>query len=348
MKVIMARAIARATETSLQSNTTMAPKKESGYDLALYGLDNGQFYAIHLPALTCIFLSLITAILVICFSFKHQRISTFFTWTKSERFVVYLAICDALFNICHSMDHLHIVITKDHVYPKALCEFYGIMLAEFITAQNLMVNVVSINAFVLIYFRKKLEFGKYDWKLLLWMFGTPFLAGMIALGTGSMGPNGTFCYFDGVKGEYANLFFTTVPLLLILTVNIIMYILTWYRIQKEEPKFKDVSGKDAHVVRASHRAAKTMSLFVAAFFIQWWAMALYGVWQLVADVPQALFQFVTTFSNIGGILNGIVYVIIRRKKGENHSEIPSESSKKFSRMNNNHSVSNIETQHTSF
>ena len=60
------------------------------------------------------------------------------------------------------MDHLHIVIKKDHIYPKELCEFYGFMLAEFITAQNLMVNIVCINAFVLIYFRRNIDFGKGD------------------------------------------------------------------------------------------------------------------------------------------------------------------------------------------
>lgn len=45
-------------------------------------------------------------------------------------------------------------------------------------------------------------------------------------------------------------------------------------------------------------------------------MALYGVWQLVDEnlVPQALFQFVTTFSNVGGVLNGIVYIVIRKRK----------------------------------
>ena len=57
-----------------------------------------------------------------------------------------------------------------------------------------------------------------------------------------------------------------------------------------------------------------MSLFVLAFFIQWWAMTVYGVWQLVKDVPQLLFNFVTTFSNVGGILNGIVFIIIVRRK----------------------------------
>ena len=123
------------------------------------------------------------------------------------------------------------------------------------------------------------------------------------------------CYFDGVKGEIANVFFTTVPLLLVLTINIVLYILTWIRLRTEAKRLKYVLGKDAKTVRASHGAARTMSLFVVAFFVQWWAMAVYGIWQLATDdVPQLLFQFVTTYSNIGGILNGIVYIIIRRRK----------------------------------
>jgi len=108
---------------------------------------------------------------------------------------------------------------------------------------------------------------------------------------------------------------TTVPLTLILIINVILYFLTWQRIKKEEPKFKGIDGREAKRVRASHRAARTMSLFVTAFFIQWWAMSVYGIVQVSSqiEVPIELFQFVTTFSNVGGILNGIVYVIIRRR-----------------------------------
>lgn len=170
-------------------STTTKPL-ESGYDLPITGLDNGQFLAIHVPALVCIICGLISAITVIAVSFTNQKAKTFFKWTKSERFAVYIAICDAFFNICHSMDHLHIAITRNHVYPKSLCRFYAFMLAEFITAQNLMVNVVSINAFVLIFYRKNIDFGEYDWRLLLWMFGTPFGAAIIALSAGTLGPNG--------------------------------------------------------------------------------------------------------------------------------------------------------------
>lgn len=98
-------------------------------------------------------------------------------------------------------------------------------------------------------------------------------------------------------------------------MNIVLYFLTWQRISVEGKRLKNALGKNAKSIRASHQAARTMSLFVTAFFAQWWAMALYGTWQLIDEnVPQALFQFVTTFSNIGGILNGIVYIIIRRRK----------------------------------
>ena len=135
------------------------------------------------------------------------------------------------------------------------------------------------------------------------------------------------CYFDGVKGQTTNIFFTTVPLLLVLVINVILYILSWFRIYKEAQELKDSLGKASRAIRASHKAAKTMSLFVTAFFVQWWAMALYGIWQLVADVPQLLFNFVTTFSNVGGILNGIVFIIImrrKREKGETSTKVSSD------------------------
>ncbi|XP_069118065.1 uncharacterized protein [Argopecten irradians] len=288
----------------------------SGYDLKVYGLDNGQFLSIHIPALSCIVISLICAVAVIVDAFRLQGVRSFFSWTKSERFVVYLAVCDGLFNIAHSMDHLHIVITRDHVHPVQLCEFYGFMLAEFITAQNLMVNVVAINAFVLIYYRKStVRFGRYDWRLLTWTFGVPFVGATIAGIADQLGPNGAFCFFDGVKGEITNIFFTTVPLVLILLINVILYSLTWFRIHTEGKRFRDVLGKQAATVRASHKIARTMSMFVAAFFVQWWAMAMYGIWLFATiNVPQTLFHLVTTFSNIGGVLNGVVYVIIRRRK----------------------------------
>lgn len=167
------------------------PRPQSGYDLPIYGLDNGDFLSIHVPAIICIFISLISVIYVLVSSFKNENCRLFFSWPKPQRFVVYLAICDGMYNLCHSMDHIHILITRNHVYPKSLCTFYGFMLAEFITSQNLMVNVVCVNAFTLVYFRKNLNFGRYDYRILLWTFGLPFIGAIIAVSLKTMGSNGT-------------------------------------------------------------------------------------------------------------------------------------------------------------
>lgn len=299
------------------------PKKEmkSGYDLPVYGIGNETFYAIHIPAIICIVSSFTCAVIAITLSFKRQSYSHFFTkWSKSDRFIVYMALCDGLFNVSHFTDHMHIVIVKNHVYPKELCEFYGFTLAVFITSQNLCVNIVALNAFLLMYFNKNLNFGRWDWKLLVWTFGVPFLGATISAIAGQLGPNGSFCYFDGIKGNVANICFTTVPLLIILVLNTVLYILTWKRIREQTETVKQNFGTMSASMRASHRAAKAMSLFVVAFFIQWWAMAFYGFWQLIDEnVPQPIHHLVTTFSNIGGCLNLGVYIILRRRqlqKGE--------------------------------
>jgi hypothetical protein len=176
---------------NLTNTSDSFDKKRDGYDLPVYGLSTGTFYYLHVPALFCIVCSITCVFIAIIMSFRQKDYKAFFSWTKSERFVIYLAICDGGFNTFHSMDHMQYVITKDHVRPIELCEFYGFMLAEFVVAQILMVNVVAINAFRLMVFRKNFNFGKNDWRLLVWTFGLPFVASTVVAVTGQLGPNGS-------------------------------------------------------------------------------------------------------------------------------------------------------------
>lgn len=134
-----------------------------------------------------------------------------------------------------------------------------------------------------------------------------------------------------MNGEVASITLTTIPLVIILVVNVTLYTLTWIRIRHEEPKFKMEVGKDAKIIRGSHRAARTMSLFVTAFIIQWTPLAIHGVYHMTGrHISFVLFQLVVTFSNIGGILNGIVYFIIRRRNREHQS---SDNSVELSKQN---------------
>lgn len=123
------------------------------------------------------------------------------------------------------------------------------------------------------------------------------------------------CFFDGIKGRVANICFTTIPSALILIVNATLYSMTFKRLRsRSKAVSKSLNGVSTSLV-ASQRAAQSMSLFVIAFFIQWWAMVVYGIWGLLDEnIPQPLFHLMTIFSNIGGCLNLGVYLLIRRKR----------------------------------
>lgn len=168
---------------------TPEPTPVDGYDVPVFGLDNGKFSYVHVTALSCISISFAFSIFVLIVSFRTSD-THFFCRSKSQRLIVYMAVCDGLFNLAHSCDHLHIFITKDHVQPRCLCVFYAFMIGEFISAQMFMVNIVAINVFSMMFLRKDLSFGKYDWRLLLYTFGIPFSVYLVAAILGKLGPTG--------------------------------------------------------------------------------------------------------------------------------------------------------------
>lgn len=53
-----------------------------------------------------------------------------------------------------------------------------------------MVNVVVLNVFVLIYFKKDLNFGVYDYCLFFYMFGLFCVGGFVVVYFGIFGFNG--------------------------------------------------------------------------------------------------------------------------------------------------------------
>ena len=66
------------SNTTCESVVLQPPEPVDGYFLPVYGLADGTFYNIHIPALTCIGISFISVISVISYSFYHQHYSTFF------------------------------------------------------------------------------------------------------------------------------------------------------------------------------------------------------------------------------------------------------------------------------
>ncbi|KAK3106986.1 hypothetical protein FSP39_004474 [Pinctada imbricata] len=201
-------------------------------------------------------------------------------------------------------------LTRYHVTPIELCEFYGFFVFEFITAQYCMVFLIATNALCLIKYRMRFYLGKRDWKFLVISFGGPFVICVIAAGLDQMGPVGSFC---GISGRIANLFFSVVPQLFVLVACSILYAVTWYHISKETKTIQASLGQATQSVQSSRLAARNMSLFVAVFFIQYAPSGISSIVMMRGDINPIAVPVVLAFTNIGGVLNCIVYLVVRKK-----------------------------------
>ena len=123
-------------------------------------------------------------------STKYKRTS-FWKWNIGERFVVYLAICDLLFSISHTMDHAYMLAIEDNP-PDIICTLFGFCVIEFILAQWLIVIFSAVSASSLVVFRKKLYLGRWDWRLLTCAFGGPGALGVFTAYFGLIGPSGAW------------------------------------------------------------------------------------------------------------------------------------------------------------
>ncbi|WAR16845.1 hypothetical protein MAR_031439 [Mya arenaria] len=304
-----------ASNNSMQTPLVML---NDGYDVPLVGLDNGMFYFIQIPAVVCLVMSFICALSTIISSFWSHPAGEFYArWTRGERLVVYMSICDLLSSISLLVNHLQVLITKMHARPKGLCAFFGVITTEFMLAQILMVNVVAINIFAMMFFNTKISFGKFDSGILVWSFGVPFIGALIAALLEQFGPMVLVCHFDAVNGKVGGLVLITIPLTTIMVVNVLLYILTFIKIRIEVIAARECLGKMTSTAHRHIRAARNMSMFVVSLFVQWSIIALVGTWVMFGDkssrLPEILYFFIIVLTNIGGVLNLIVYLAIFKK-----------------------------------
>ncbi|VDH93542.1 Hypothetical predicted protein [Mytilus galloprovincialis] len=125
---------------------------------------------------------------------------------------------------------------------------------------------------------------------------------------------------DGVTGGAILLMFTTAPSILILVVNCILYALIWQKLRTESKRIQDSIGKEASSAKASHRAVRTMMLFVVMFVIQWTASSVFGVWEYIDDAPPFVVLFTVLLANSGGLLNGFIFIYMYRKRVKTENE----------------------------
>ncbi|CAH1798004.1 unnamed protein product [Owenia fusiformis] len=192
-----------AIASTYNNSAKMTTLRDDGSILPVLGKPGVWFWIIHIGGASSLFIS-------ICFSFgliaylgvmgKRQN-RPFWTWKLPERLVMYLALCDLLWSIAHSIDHYIMIALYDHV-PDLPCIILGFLLNEFIFIQAIIVMFIAIGAFVMVVKNKRIPLGRYDWRLLVVSIGFSTVTGIVMVCFDLFGPSGAWCFLDGRNPLY--------------------------------------------------------------------------------------------------------------------------------------------------
>ena len=185
--------------------------------MPLVGYSGPMFYAINYSAFICIVLSFVvnSAVLLHMFVFDQRRRfenggsvmsssatstyvkqsrASFWSRTRGERLVAYLAIADLCYSIVHSMDKGYYAFMVQNP-PDLFCAVIGAFKTTFVIAQWFVVLFTSISSFSLVVFGKSVKHGRYDWRLLVAVFGVPMVNSIILFFLGLTGQSGTWSVY---------------------------------------------------------------------------------------------------------------------------------------------------------
>ena len=82
-----------------------------------------------------------------------------------QRFPIYLSVFDMCWSIFHSIDHWLIVLTQ-HYPNHPTSDLLGASLQIFLGAPSTMVAIISASVYMNMFKQWRIDFGRYDWKLL--------------------------------------------------------------------------------------------------------------------------------------------------------------------------------------
>ena len=87
------------------------------------------------------------------------------------------------------MDHGVMLALRDHP-PDLPCTIMAFFLLSFVSTQLLIILFIATNAFFMVVMERKINVGKYDWKLILVCYGGPISCSSILAAVGFLGPGG--------------------------------------------------------------------------------------------------------------------------------------------------------------
>ncbi|KAJ3116683.1 hypothetical protein HDU96_009034 [Phlyctochytrium bullatum] len=212
-------------------------------------------YALHGVALLAIGASIVGSFLVVYISVRKNQMGTI-----GERFPVYVAFLDFLWSVSHSIDHIMMIVNKGDNPPQNICVGLGAILALFLMAQVMLLNLIAVSMFLSVYKGWSLNyFGPYDIYLWVLSFGVPIVYTIIGralvsfrhvltvfvVSVGAFGPDLYWCYLNpDTSAGWIMWSITFIAAVCCIALPAFCYYMIYNKLKEVEKKFKDLHSSD--------------------------------------------------------------------------------------------------------
>lgn len=122
------------------------------------------------------------------------------------------------------------------------------------------------------------------------------------------------CNFDGVTGWLAHTIIVSVGYTLLILASGILYIFICLKIYKQTKKLEVATKKEFLAKKRTLSIARHSSLLILSFLVQFGVFIVDGIWNAVETPPSWIHYIIVAIASCGGIVNGIVFYIIRKQK----------------------------------
>ncbi|RKP14790.1 hypothetical protein BJ684DRAFT_18834 [Piptocephalis cylindrospora] len=155
------------------------------------------------------------------------------TRTIGHRIPIYLGICDIFASGIHIIDHIYSLMNR-HPFPPAQCTAVAAVFSFWINCSLFLVSTMAISIFYGVYRHTLIDFGRYDWKLLVTTMIGSLVFVSLGLGFRAYGSSGYWCYIDPMSpwGMSANTFYHFTLPLGVLSICFFCYSLTFRKMRQ--------------------------------------------------------------------------------------------------------------------
>ncbi|KAJ3321649.1 hypothetical protein HDU76_014054 [Blyttiomyces sp. JEL0837] len=213
-----------------------------------------EMYALHFVALFFIALSIMGSIYIIVRTIMEGKYGTI-----GERFPLYLAGLDLLWSLSHTIDHVWMIAAQGANPPDAACSALGAILALFLMAEIMLVNLLALSMFFTVYMNWGLSYGKYDYMLIILTFGVPITFAVLGLSLNAFGHDYYWCFLN-TNHKMGQIFWIIVLAASIGCISIpaICFYLIYRKVAKHTSVMMGLSGSSSDK-KSSNNAGKDAS-----------------------------------------------------------------------------------------